>query len=468
MARLTLCNILLSCKALPCLLSCLNLAENKLDLIEAAARALKAILHLPKVTSLEIYEPMHLKNLLSLLKVRTSTPIQGTTVPTLYTAELAGLILARSCTDTKRQNILVREGAVALLMNLLLSGSLKAQEAALEALSALCKENRLVGRHIVEFREPGRGTPIEILLDLARSMNPRMQLTAASCLTNLTCAEAIPEHMTHVMLIVLPTLIKLLDSSGDTQIEAPLILAYLVSDNEAMQKAACEADAIFKLADIISRLSTSGTNDPKLQVYQSHDKDKFEENALLALAAVSTLKEECRKQVIEAKALPHIVNAMAHPKIGIRAAACQCTRSLSRSVRNLRTSLLDAGVAEPLFKLLDDESVKVQISALATLCNIVLDFSPMKKHIIENGGVNRLVALVDSSNHQLRLNSVWALKNLLFHADPHDKSSVMDRLTYEKLFALMHDQEHTIQEQALGLLRNLSCGKDLVSFASRL
>lgn len=128
-------------------------------------------------------------------------------------------------------------------------------------------------------------------------MNPRMQLAAASCLTNLTRADAIPEHMNHVMLIVLPTLIKLLDSSGDTQIEAPLILAYLVSDNEAMQKAACEADAIFKLADIISKLSTSGANDPKLQVYQSHDKDKFEENALLALAAVSTLKEECRKQV---------------------------------------------------------------------------------------------------------------------------------------------------------------------------
>lgn len=74
-----------------------------------------------------------------------------------------------------------------------------------------------------------------------------------------------------------------------------------------------------------------------------------------------------------------------------------------------------------------------------------------------------MVALVDSSNHQLRLNSVWALKNLLFHADPQDKSSVMDRLTYKKLFALIHDQENTIQEQALGLLRNLSCGKDLVS-----
>jgi hypothetical protein len=101
---------------------------------------------------------------------------------------------------------------------------------------------------------------------------------------------------------------------------------------------------------------------------------------LLAIAAVCSLKEECRKQVglylsivcvgtcgielcmqvIEAKILPHIVQAMEHTNVGVRAAACQCTRSLSRSVKNLRTALVDAGVAVPLFKVSSDTPARTQ------------------------------------------------------------------------------------------------------------
>ncbi|KAJ3097819.1 Armadillo repeat-containing protein 8, partial [Phlyctochytrium bullatum] len=126
---------------------------------------------------------------------------------------------------------------------------------------------------------------------------------------------------------------------------------------------------------------------------------------------------------------------------------------------NLRTALVDGGVAIPLIRLLSDENIHVQITASATLCNIVLDFSPMKKTVLENHGVERLVSLVHSSEPNLRLNSVWALKNLLYLADSEVKATVMASLTWEGLRNLINDNEICIQEQALSLLRNLACKK---------
>lgn len=188
--------------------------------------------------------------------------------------------------------------------------------------------------------------------------------------------------------------------------------------------------------------------------------DRLKESTLLALAAVSSLTESSRKSVIDSKILPIIVSSMSHQDTGVRAAACQCTRSLSRSVKNLRTSLVDAGVAGPLFQLLSDESISVQTTASATLCNIVLDFSPMKKTVLESGGVQKLVSLVSSPDTNLRLNSVWALKNLLFQAESEVKEEVMRTLGFDMLKRLINDPEPGIQEQALNLLRNLACGKE--------
>jgi len=142
--------------------------------------------------------------------------------------------------------------------------------------------------------------------------------------------------------------------------------AALVTDNEVFQVAASDTDAISKLAMFV-------------QAPEEAVSPKLREASLLAMAAICLQKEECRKQVVDAKVLPHVILALSHVDPGVRTAACQLSRSLSRSVKALRTALVDAGIATSLFRLLSDPNVVVQRVACATICNIVLDFSPMKQ-----------------------------------------------------------------------------------------
>ena len=44
----------------------------------------------------------------------------------------------------------------------------------------------------------------------------------------------------------------------------------------------------------------------------------------------------------------------------------------------LRTSLIDHGIANPVFDLLTHQSIKVQIAATEVITNLVLEVSPMR------------------------------------------------------------------------------------------
>lgn len=105
------------------------------------------------------------------------------------------------------------------------------------------------------------------------------------------------------------------------------------------------------------------------------------ESALLATSALSATSEECRKSIVESNFLSILVDALGSESTVVKIAACQCARGLSRSVKNLRTNLFDAGISKPLLRLLNDPSIAVQTTACATLCNMVLEFSPLKKVI---------------------------------------------------------------------------------------
>lgn len=108
---------------------------------------------------------------------------------------------------------------------------------------------------------------------------------------------------------------------------------------------------------------------------------------------------------------------------------------------------------------MDDKNIAIQCAASAALCNIVLDFSPMKKLFIENKGISKLVEFTQSMEGPLRLNAVWALKNLVYRSDTSIKEAAMKELTYDSLFNLLNDSDSEIQEQTMNFIRNLAFGE---------
>jgi hypothetical protein len=203
---------------------------------------------------------------------------------------------------------------------------------------------------------------------------------------------------------------------------SPLVLAELVAGNKPLQSAAVDARILPTLVQILKRSfdnvttsskplwhprpSSNEVKDPNIDPTSSTlgrpglsadllHAFRYRESALLALAALSGDQDPLRKLVIEMGAATHIVEAMVpysensepgaastSAKDGnpepVLIAACKLTRSLSRSVSVLRTSLIDHGVAPPVYELLMHHNVKVQIAATEVITNLVLDLSPMR------------------------------------------------------------------------------------------
>jgi len=150
-----------------------------------------------------------------------------------------------------------------------------------------------------------------------------------------------------------------------------IYVAFLVSEDASLQAAAIQMNVINILLKNLERAKSMDS------LYY----EKRLDCALIVASALSSIYEDNRKQIVESKFLGLIVECMSSENSNLRISACQCARNLSRSVKNLRTNLFDAGIAKPLLKLLNDSSNIVQVTACATICNMVLDFTPIKKVI---------------------------------------------------------------------------------------
>ncbi|KAK6497058.1 hypothetical protein TWF506_004541 [Arthrobotrys conoides] len=280
--------------------------------------------------------------------------------------------------------------------------------------------------------------------------------------------------------------------------QAPAILATLLTDHQRLQTAAVEAGAIKRLTGMLKRAFDAIPGSDESEGLDSHEslwrekvrvhQIKVREGTLRALAAIALFEDDHRKKIIESGALGFVVGSLTPERaveslgtegdsdlvmsgtqdsispgaqlptisendsgssftvpetsrtgnpISVLIAATNVVRSLSRSVNVLSTSLIDWHVSEPLFSLLSHRSIQVRIAATAALCNLVMEFSPLRKKLEEKGIVKALGSFVksDSGNvcaydrhgdsigefdperESLRLNAIWALKHLVLRQD---------------------------------------------------
>lgn len=255
-------------------------------------------------------------------------------------------------------------------------------------------------------------------------------------------AESSPNRDRTLAFLVVPLLVRIIESSNATsktsQLDpsslssseisrnqrikeyAPEILGILVNDCPALQKAAVDAHAIKLLCQMLKKsfdpVSTSRKSmwspvGQKTEPELEYDKTcnlgpaslapeavhvlNCRASALKALSAIVQKEDSHRKAVIEQGIMTclvdslvqypdGLVDAMGHEKEKegnpsfVVVEACRLATALSRSISILRTSLIDGGIAKPVFGLMKSGDAEVKAAATDTVTNLVLRFSPMR------------------------------------------------------------------------------------------
>lgn len=81
--------------------------------------------------------------------------------------------------------------------------------------------------------------------------------------------------------------------------------------------------------------------------------------------------------------------------------------------------------------------MNLQVAALRAISNLVIDFTMHKSLFVQNGGVKQLVELSKSMDSRVRLNAVWALRNLMFLVDSRCKEGILLELRAMSLTSLV-------------------------------
>eukprot|EP00762_Andalucia_godoyi_P001132 ANDGO_02086.mRNA.2 Uncharacterized protein C26H5.04 len=318
----------------------------------------------------------------------------------------------------------------------------KVKESAVEAVGSFCVHSKEFC-DVLSTQEVIMGMLLHVFIDKSLSSNS---------LRILSCRIFVHMHKHSALSLypdverqLYPTLSKLVLFEGPFREPAVVLLAELLSAGAGVivKEAASESELVMRLCDFVLDKNSSSV---------------VREHSLLAIATLIPALSDTKGHLPEAKLLTRVVELLSGSNADLRRAACVFVRCMSRSVRQLRTSLVDAGVAGPLLSLLDDPRESVRIGASSALCNLVIDVSPMKQLLVQRGILDKFVRFLQDPIPEMRLNGLSGIGNALFSASATLRPLIISIVPWSVLRPFLESTDPKEQEKALVIVRNMLCG----------
>lgn len=336
---------------------------------------------------------------------------------------------------------------------------------------------------------------LDSLLMLTRYHDTGVRVAVVSLLVKIQSFSNDSIQIRRLTQPLLPTLVPLLDlPEKDPRVYRTL--AIVCRDDPEVVKMAFEANVIKRVSAIIKTADTvKWTNSELIS------------SCLLVLVAISMREEQYRIAVMDTGVMTSVVQFMSSQatnpiSIGayglrkIKLAGCHLLRTLAHSVTLLRTGLATPEIAEGVHSLLAadpnavikayedvygansltdeereqmmEEELEVQSAVMAAVCNIIPEFSSLQEIMVKKGFLKLMMEGSRSHYPPLRLNSVWALKHAIYELEKEARKQLLSELTPSYLLKLCNDEEPQVQEQAMGIIRNIACSGDLASIIEML
>ncbi|CAF1226738.1 unnamed protein product [Adineta steineri] len=392
-------------------------------------------------------------------------------------------ILCCLCVNNERQQQLFDKNCIPTIMHLLVQNIYDKQQnnnnkitsvsltneyiigVCLKFFCSLCYENPSIAQHLhsITYTETNQ-TLCEIVSSLLTKINRPVVISyyASKFFVNLCKTKVLLADDSFVALDSLTTLIHLCTKSITNKciylyIECLDTLIYLLNGNSTLHHIAMYTEQL--LSKLFLYIFTPS------KILDEHIDDsvlvQIRSSALTLLAVLSSHHEDIKKRIAEQENLiSTAIELCRSSHSSLQLAAFRLFHGLSRSVHQLRTTFNDT-ICDILLDAIKSNDLSLVKISSCVISNIVLEFSTCRTRLLNGGILNILLTLLTHVDHDLCINSIWALRNLSYLATLKIKQDIITGLTIDRIYSLL---EQCTDEQflicLLSLLRNIFDEKD--------